>query len=243
MAYQVPCQYHFRQNFNATDAPKPGLVIYCIPVKAGKSRVLFYNGRMKIPSYLTWLIHAGSNRFLNTDTWLHDAERNAITNSIDKGFGLDYVYASESDTGTIKFRSWWKERFASAPPHTFGAATLDQLGSHAIPRHEQIDPWENHAKHCSICQKALKKMKLIQKLGLYVSLGSVLTFRRFPILAFSIAATGISTSYLCKMAATSIEGNPYPSGISYRSVSSETKDESDGKIKSAVKTLKYFLSF
>lgn len=245
MAFQVPSQYHFRQNFNGTDTFSTGLVIYCIPVKAGKSRVMIGSGERPIPSYITWLAHAGSNRFLNTDTWLHDAERNAIIKQHDdgskqKGFGLDYAYASESDVGTIKFRQWWKKRFASSPPHSFGAATPDLLGPNSIPRQEQINPWENHAKHCSTCRNALQRMKLIQKLSLYVTVGSVLVLKRYPIMAFFIAATGISSNFFCRKSATVIEGNPYAGGIGYRPVSTEMQDESDGKWKRNWKWLKFF---
>ena len=52
----------------------------------------------------TWLSHAGSNRFLNTDVWLHDVERKVRS----KGQHVDvndlYVRASSSDLGVNAFR-------------------------------------------------------------------------------------------------------------------------------------------
>lgn len=242
--------YHFRENFDSTnDTYKAGLVIYCIPVKAGKVRVMYDIGDFGGLSLPTWISHAASNQFLNTDTWLHDVERNAIIrdNAHDgaKGLGFDYLYASESDKGTVQFRKWWKNRFVFSPPNTFGAATPEQLGPYSIPRHDQINPWDNHAKHCSSCRRTLKKIKLIQKICLYSSIASIVLLfqkKRFfhPILAFAFATTGISASSFCRKAATVIEGNPYASGIGDRSVSMEIADESDGKFKIIMNMLKSF---
>jgi predicted secreted hydrolase len=75
------------------------------------------------PKWLpTWLSHAASNRFLNTDVWLHDVERRIRS----KGQHVDvmdlYVRASSSDLGVTAFRKvrrqwmsyslrYWKNRW------------------------------------------------------------------------------------------------------------------------------------
>lgn len=51
----------------------------------------------------TWLSHGGSNRFLNTDTWLHDAEIRARAKP-DKDLNDIYVMGSSSDFGVKMFR-------------------------------------------------------------------------------------------------------------------------------------------
>ena len=82
----------------------PVFGIFVVPVSAGKSRVIFQGINSKfIP---TWLGHAGSNRFLNTDTWLHDAELAAREQSVVKE---NYVYGSRSDFAPTLFRKWWRE--------------------------------------------------------------------------------------------------------------------------------------
>jgi len=80
------------------------LGIFVVPVSAGKSRVMFQSlVGAKIP---TWLSHAGTNRFLNTDVWLHEAEIEARRRSEEVE---DYVYASKSDFAPNTFRKWWNE--------------------------------------------------------------------------------------------------------------------------------------
>merc|ERR1719223_1036193 len=92
------------------------LGIFVVPVSTGKSRVMFQSlVGAKIP---TWLSHAGTNRFLNTDVWLHEAEIEARRRSEEVE---DYVYASKSDFAPNTFRKWWNEfGFSKAPPNTFG---------------------------------------------------------------------------------------------------------------------------
>ena len=58
----------------------------------------------------TWLTHAASNRFLNTDTWLHDAERFARRG----GGKLKYKAPTTSDMGPTVFRQWWEKQGMAA---------------------------------------------------------------------------------------------------------------------------------
>ncbi len=198
------------------------LPIFVVPVKAGKSR-LFLN-TPKIKYFPKWLLHAGSNRFLNSDVWLHDTEREvirrkeALPTESKKLCGLDYQYQSKSDLGVSVFRQWWRDNgMADSPPHTFGMATMDQLGPTALLRREQIDPWENHAKHCSVCRQTLANMKKLQTASLFLALLSVLFGSRKPLLGVAGATIGLLGHRFVKRFATVIEGNPEQSGIGDRS--------------------------
>jgi len=197
--------------------------IFVVPVKAGKSRVFLESPKLKIPE---WLLHAGSNRFLNTDTWLHDTEREVIrrkelsqSSSVSKKLcGMDYQYQSKSDLGVSAFRKWWKDNgMANAPAHTFGMSTMEQLGPTTLLRKDQIDPWENHAKHCSTCRKALANLKKLQTASLFLSLLSVIVGSKKPIFGVFGAAMGLLGHGFFKRFATVIEGNPEVSGIADRS--------------------------
>jgi hypothetical protein len=77
-------------------------MIYVVPIQAGKTRVLFQS---PAPKWLpTWLSHAASNRFLNTDVWLHGVERKVRSMGQNVDVKDLYVRASTSDLGVTAFR-------------------------------------------------------------------------------------------------------------------------------------------
>ena len=101
VSFQRPAYYHFR-TLRGDGVWKENLKIFSVPIQHGRCRVLFESplSNSKVP---TWLVHAGSNRFLNTDSWLHDAERFSR-----KSAKLNYLYPTSSDLGTRTFRAWWE---------------------------------------------------------------------------------------------------------------------------------------
>jgi Pheophorbide a oxygenase len=202
--------YHFRTRKDDGEF-KTDLNIHVIPVKAGRSRVIFsslaYN---YVP---VWFQHAASNRFLNTDSWLHDAERVMRQKS---GGNQNYLFASESDGGVQGFRRWWSKYGArNSPPNTFGPAAKEALTK--LDRRQQIDPWEFHSRHCVSCRNALKVMKRVEFAGLVMTVFSALVLRHKPIVASLLAAAGLYVRHLSQQCQTVIEGNPSPSGIADRS--------------------------
>jgi hypothetical protein len=260
VSFQRPSYYHFRTK-EPDGAYKKRLQIYAVPIQAGKVRVLFESpGPKWLP---TWLAHAGSNRFLNTDVWLHATERKARSMGQDADVNDLYVMASSSDLGVKDFRKvgryngksfrrkwgsgrtcltirlshtlfscsafdppnnlqWWKKNgYAKAPPHTFGPSSIEQLGSTAMTRAEQIDPWIHHVKHCSACRDSLIKWKVTQKASLAFSFLSVaLLGRRKPVVAAILSLMGLGLHNFSKKVATIMEGNPHQSEITDRSAAS-----------------------
>jgi len=226
-SFQRPSYYHYGEytgegvdEATGKKARKPVLKIYLTPVAAGKSRIFMYALPIKMP---TALLHAGSNRFLNSDTWLHDTEREVVRRK-EAGAGegklaeMDYMVASQSDTGVSAFRNWWKKNgMADAPPHTFGMATMDQLGPTCLSRREQIDPWDNHTKHCSTCLKSLKTIKKLQAACMFMAIASTVLSRRIPVLGLIGVGSSLYGRNFLKRFATTIEGNPEKSGICDRS--------------------------
>lgn len=234
-SFQRPAFYHFRTRANETAEYKPNLLVFCAPVEEGKSRIIMPD--FPIPFLPSWLGHAGSNRFLNTDTWLHDVERTARikTNTINmqKGSvsvgaakagrkptdGLNYVYATKSDLGPSLFRKWWsKHGFADAPPNTFGAASVSNLPMQSLSRAEQIDPWTNHAKNCVKCRRALIKMRLLQRLSAAGAAIGAILLRNKPPIAIGFVLAGLWAHNFLRKFATVIEGNNHRAEIDDRSV-------------------------
>jgi len=219
LSFQRPGHYHFRTRRDDGQM-KPNLKMHIVPIKAGYSRVIYCDFSKKVPKFL---LHAFSNRFLNTDSWLHDAERVSVERrsanvSNKKLAGLDYVMATQSDLGVSSFRRWWmKYWFADSPPHTWSMATPELLGP-KLSRSEQIDAWEHHVKTCSHCRKALKWMKRLQGTCILGSLMSVVLYQRIPVLAFALTSLFLYGQHFFKKFATALESNPEKSGIADRSV-------------------------
>lgn len=211
-SWQRPSVYHFRTKAEDSNSTfRTNLNIHIIPVQAGRSRVIFSSNLL--PWLPTWLAHAASNRFLNTDAWLHDAEFVARSRS---SRNLAYIYASNSDLGVRAFRQWWsKHGFSTAPPNTFGPASKEDLT--LLSRRELVDPWEYHSKQCSSCRRALKLMKKVQAGSLLATVASIVLLRDWPVRAVAMAAVGMYVNSMATKTATVIEGNPYPSAISDRS--------------------------
>lgn len=233
LSFQRPAFYHFRIRANETAEYEPRLLIFTSPVEEGKCRVIMPDFQFKfVPK---WLGHLGSNRFLNSDTWLHDAERAArMSNTINKQkgsvavgaaragrkptTGLNYNFATESDLGPALFRRWWKKHgFADSPPNSFGPAAASNLPMHALSRAEQIDPWD-HAKHCSSCRLALKRMRILQNMTIAgAAIGAILSRNKPPVAGVLILFGLYAHNFLRKFA-TTIEGNNHRSEIAERSV-------------------------
>lgn len=224
-SFQRPSLYHFGE-FKGVDEStgekkrSARFPIFCVPIEAGKCRIFLYSPKLKFPS---WLLHAGSNRFLNSDIWLHDTEREVVRRKdagiSDKKFAeMDYIYSSQSDLGVSIFRKWWlKNGFATSPQNTFCMSTMDELGPRSMTRQEQIDPWENHAKHCAICRNTLKKMKMGQNVCMFLAIASVVVARRIPVLGLAGIGLGLFGQNFLKRFATVIEGNPRASELADRS--------------------------
>jgi len=235
LSFQRPALYHFRTRQNETVEYTPNLLIFCAPVEAGKCRAIMPEFAFKfVPR---WLLHLGSNRFLNSDTWLHDAERAARMNadSLNKRGGsvavgaaragrkptdgLNYVLATKSDLGPTAFRKWWiKHGFADSPPNAFGPASPNSLPVRALSRAEQIDPWENHAVNCVSCRGALRGMRRFQKLCAVGAATGAILMRNRPPVAIGLVLAGLFAHDFLRKFATAIEGNTRIAEIGGRSV-------------------------
>lgn len=236
LSFQRPAFYHFRTRANETAEFKPNLKIYVAPIKSGCCRVIMPDFKM-VPFLPTWLGHAATNRFLNTDTWLHDTERAARMDKdhINKKGGsvavgaaragkvasgdLNYIFASRADLGPSTYRKWWSTHgHADAPPNTFGPASADDLPSQALTRAEQIDPWVHHAKHCAKCRRALGWMRKLRKASAVAAAVGAVLLRNKPPLAIAGVLVGLWTYNFLRKFSTVIEGNPNQSQILDRSV-------------------------
>ena len=193
LSYQRPTSYHFR-TLRKDNTWKKNLQLYAVPVEEGLCRV-FINSPFKKGIFPSWFIHAMSNRFLNTDIWLHNTESNILSEDILSDYNL-----ISADKGVIYWRSWWsKYGQRNSPTGTFGKAQKITK----LPRHKLVDTWNSHTRFCKHCKNALKRYKKLKKfsqMGIIVGL-----FNRWRIfLAFSIATNIIANKIITIITGESI---------------------------------------
>jgi phenylpropionate dioxygenase-like ring-hydroxylating dioxygenase large terminal subunit len=178
VSFTAPFYYHFRTRYAKTGITRKNLMAVLTPVSPGVSRIF-----LDLPAlrklrglFPDWLSHSFTNKFLETDVWVHDQERTQRAgfnpylqhesptgelngSSSPSSVGTKYVMTTQSDTGTRAWRKWWYQHMASSP--IFGEPRTP------VPwrsRESQLDRFENHAKYCSSCRGALANSNTLKKL-------------------------------------------------------------------------------
>mmetsp|Transcript_36903 Transcript_36903/g.67522 ORF Transcript_36903/g.67522 Transcript_36903/m.67522 type:complete len:546 (-) Transcript_36903:302-1939(-) len=204
VSFARPCFYHFRtretptatagENLQPlrdgseqgdgsdqlqTPVPKEKMVMLmlCVPVEPGKSRLFITSRKFPFPfsALPVWLLHALSSRFVDSDVWLHDAERNALAT---KPNPLRYVLPTGSDLGCSAFRAWWRDKGMAKSGSLFGepaaataglaptAAAASTSGFPWISKAEQLDRVAYHTENCAACSRALRTAKKLHRRAL-----------------------------------------------------------------------------
>jgi hypothetical protein len=152
---------------------------------------------------------------LEGDLMLHNTEI-SIRNK--QSADPEYIHASSADTSTKAWRRWWaKYGLSVTPSNTFGPASPENLK--LLPRHELVDPWHSHTKHCSKCRTVLRKSKLIQKAGWAVLWGTLAIYRKNSLLAGTLGIIGFLSSLIAGQVVRELEGAPNKSEVGDRSPS------------------------
>ena len=206
LSFKRPCGYHFKTKSLVTNKWKKNLQIYAVPVKNGRSRVLIQSP-FKSKLLPVWLLHALNNRFLNTDAWLHIAEKNIESLDILS----DYVLI-ESDKAVYYWRKWWQRHgFADSPQHSFSKAIF--RNNDRLSWYQMTNIWEDHTKHCESCKQSLgffKRVVFISKYTLKIGVFA----RSIAIIVLSFTANIISSKII-----NIIKGEPHESESLGRSTS------------------------
>nr|CAB3492803.1 unnamed protein product [Digitaria exilis] len=143
--------------------PRILLVMFCVPVAPGRSRVVWAFPR-NVGVWLhkitpRWLYHVGQNLILDSDIFLlHVEERKFAAAGLDNWQKVCYVPTS-SDNMVIAFRNWFrkfcKNRIGWATPQ------VDQLPP--TPTKDQLmERYWSHVAQCTSCKAALKAMKALE---------------------------------------------------------------------------------
>lgn len=219
VSFIAPFYYHFRTRSAKTGLFNKNLIAVLTPVSPGVSRLfLELPALRKLQGKLpVWLSHSLSNKFLDTDVWVHEQERtqragvnpylqheNPTVGHVEpdgtsspSSVGNKYVLTTESDTGTRAWRRWWKQHMASSP--IFGEPRI-QLPW--ISRESQLNRYENHTKYCSSCRGALANANTVKKLLPFIAI-AIVTILPNKVLKIM----GLIASYLVNEAAEWVRRN------------------------------------
>jgi phenylpropionate dioxygenase-like ring-hydroxylating dioxygenase large terminal subunit len=171
--FQPPC--HMRIVSKSHDGGKLILALYATPTRPGWCRhigcqVFVKNEDGKRPQGLgifglplpTWLGHVLSSLFLHQDmVFLHYQEKALAQRS--KGKWLNAVYTpNPQDKMVIAFRQWLEKRAGGGIP--WNSASAD-LPSAEKDKQKLMDVWTTHTQHCTVCQKALKRINRLSVLA------------------------------------------------------------------------------
>lgn len=187
VSFVAPCYYHFRLRNELTKEYSQNLNVVVVPIAPGSCRIFLdvpalRKFRKKFP---VWMSHMLSNKFLDSDLWIHDQERSqrhSINSFIPTSkkrkqgeavsgdgiapsiIGDRYVMTTQSDTGTRVWRKWWMKHMAESP--IFGELKVPPP---YFSREEQLDRYESHAKYCSSCRGALTNADTVKKVSPFIS--------------------------------------------------------------------------
>ena len=193
MSFTPPSIYTLQTRF--TDVSnhlfKPVLTLYVMPVEPGKSRAIIgssfpLKGIFKL-IFQPWLLHILSNRFVDSDLWVHDQEvaarkiqsddpAEALPNteaakqpqklrSLRPLLPKYALIASQGDVGVTSWRNFWVKSGMAASP-VFGPF----FNAPQVPHSKQADRYEGHVKYCKICQSALKNAVRVNRWSVLLAL-------------------------------------------------------------------------
>lgn len=170
VSFQPPCYFHFRTE-RLNGIMVANLLVLVVPVSPGRSRIFVaLSPGVKLP-LPRWIKDSLTNKFLDTDIWVHDQERVArgLRNSfVPVGNEEGYVLPTESDTGCRLWRRWWNKNMASSSVFGSMKGKLQWIANQ-----DQRDRYDTHIKHCIHCQNALANTSKVRQLALLVSIATV----------------------------------------------------------------------
>ena len=220
VSFQRPVRYHFRVTPDEGTSYDTKLEIFCVPVREGRSRI-FFKSFLPVP---TWLAHAGSNRFLNTDIWLHDAEIDlrSDTSTDPKHQDLNrYRLVTTADAGPDTFRKWWRSSgMADAPRHSFGPALAPP--PRISNRRDLIDAWDWHTKDCATCRRTLTKAKRTRYFGAF---GAALALSLPPVPRLVGLTLGITVALIADKVISIVRGTTDSAALDRRSIAAMAPDD------------------
>lgn len=193
------------------------LLTYSVPVRPGLTTLLYVNSvvvkkglAFKAVAALTprWMDHLIRNLVLDGDTLflpfqetqrdkmnfkaIHVEDASSMSSPPSTNEKIKWYHiATAADRGVLAFQKWFRKYSQGRVPFVSGTAPrrdLHPVGeSNAIQRSSVIDRYEQHTKHCSSCNTALRNFRrLIRVLAWFAALTTVLIAATAHILRWKV---------------------------------------------------------
>jgi phenylpropionate dioxygenase-like ring-hydroxylating dioxygenase large terminal subunit len=159
MTFEMPC-YYYLKTIHPRLSFLEGIHLFMVPVQLDKTRLFiayefnkknkFYKIFNMIP---TWVRHAFTNRFLDSDTLILNKQEKYILSKNDSyHYNKQYKMPTTSDASIKMYKKWIKWVLPEIPYYN------KIQRNNALSRKEILDRYEQHTKYCKSCKNALKNI-------------------------------------------------------------------------------------
>lgn len=160
--------------------------VYGVPTTPGRCRLIVrqpFKFKNKIIRGVFGILpdffgHLGNLDVLDDDNiFLHLQEREIVANNIsEKPVGQVFYMPGASDSYVTSFRTWLNKIGGGGPFGPQDKKWLERAGPR-LPPHQLLEHYHSHVEKCTICQKALARLKALRIFSGFVGvLGAVSSF-------------------------------------------------------------------
>lgn len=167
ITFEPPCRLEYALKFG--DGNKQlGLVIYCVPVSPGKSRIVaqFPRNFAKTLHHLTprWWEHINvRNQVLDGDMILLQQQEHFLQQTqLTESWKTAYQLPTSADRFVIEFRKWFDKYCHGQLPWGEVGIDVQQTANINNDRAQILDRYHQHTRHCSSCSRALLVVQRLQ---------------------------------------------------------------------------------
>ncbi|QSV63967.1 MAG: Rieske 2Fe-2S domain-containing protein [Dolichospermum sp. DL01] len=167
ITFEPPCRLEYAISLGNT-GKKLGLVVYCIPVSPGKSRIV-----AQFPRNFAKTLHRIIPRW-----WNHINERHLVLDGdmiflqqqeyylqqkqLTQSWKTAYKLPTNADRLVIEFRNWFDKHSQSKLPWQEIGINGSEPTTINENRAEVLDRYKQHTQHCSSCRTAVKNLERLQ---------------------------------------------------------------------------------
>ncbi|MGB5768823.1 MAG: hypothetical protein WBM32_02980 [Crocosphaera sp.] len=178
ITFEPPCRLEYAINIG-DEKKSLGLVVYCIPVTPGKSRIVG-----QFPRNFAKTLHKLTPRWWNHLTVRHlvlegdmillqQQECYLQQRQEEESWKTAYKLPTQADRLVIEFRRWFDMYCQGKLPWKIVGITEEKFKINEN-RHELLDRYHQHTQHCSSCRNALQNVKRWQGILLIFAIISVI---------------------------------------------------------------------
>ena len=167
ITFEPPCRLEYAISLGNT-GKKLGLVVYCIPVSPGKSRIV-----AQFPRNFAKTLHRIIPRW-----WNHINERHLVLDGdmiflqqqeyylqqkeLTQSWKTAYKLPTNADRLVIEFRNWFDKYCQSKLPWQEVGINGSEPTTINENRAEVLDRYKQHTQHCSSCRTVVKNLERLQ---------------------------------------------------------------------------------